>query len=69
MLALRLRYSSASSIFLASLLNATSIIASLIDNGNLLKYVSEETEVSYEVTIEYSGKKLTKTYTTTVFPK
>lgn len=41
----------------------------LDNNGNLLKYVSEETEVSYEVTIEYSGKKLTKTYTTTVFPK
>jgi hypothetical protein len=41
----------------------------LDNNGNLLKYVSEETVISYDVTIEFNGKTISRTYQTTVFPK
>ena len=42
----------------------------ILDNeGNILKYVTSETQISYDVTVEFEGKTLTKTFTTTVYPK
>ena len=41
----------------------------LSDDGYLLKYVTEDTEVSYEVTVEFEGEVVTKKYTTLIHPK
>ena len=41
----------------------------LSNEGYLLKYVTEPTEVSYDVTVEYSGQIITKTYKTLIKPK
>lgn len=41
----------------------------LSNEGYLLKYVTEPTEISYDVTVEYSGQSFTKTYKTMVNPK
>ena len=41
----------------------------LSNEGYLLKYVTEVTEVSYDVTVEYAGQTVTKTYRTMIYPK
>ena len=41
----------------------------LSNEGYLLKYVTEKTEVSYDVTVEYAKQKVTKTYKTIIYPK
>lgn len=41
----------------------------LSDEGYLLKYVTEPTEVSYDVTVEYRGQVIEKTYKTMIYPK
>lgn len=41
----------------------------LSNEGYLLKYVTEPTEVSYDVTVEYAKQTITKTYKTMIYPK
>ena len=41
----------------------------LNNEGYLLKYVTEKTEVSYDVSVEYAKQKVTKTYKTIIYPK
>ena len=39
------------------------------NDGTLLKYVTEETQISYTVKAEFGDQEITRTYTTTVYPK
>ena len=41
----------------------------LDDNGFLLKYVTEPTEISYTVIVEFNRENVRKTYHTVIYPK